>query len=207
MKIRFHEQAGHAFGHPPRRLAFTLTEVMVASSILLMAVAGELSSHFFGMRMMTITDSKLNTSEKAHLNVRLLSTDIHSAKIVRVGNGNLSSFTEAAVNTQQQGSALQIYPSTDTNIFIRYFADAADKKLKRITNGAAGAYVVANSISNSLIFTAEDYAGKILTNHQNNCAIGMALDFYQLESSALPIGPGNYYKSYHLGAKITARAL
>ena len=98
-----------------------------------------------------------------------------------------------------------MYPSTDTNIFIRYFWDAGDKKLKRTLSGAL-ATAVAHSISNSLVFTAEDYAGNVLTNFQNNCLVGVNLQFYELGHPKVPIGPGQYYESYQLRTRMMRRA-
>jgi hypothetical protein len=66
---------------------------------------------------------------------------------------------------------------------------------------------VAHAISNQIVFTAEDYAGRILTNNENNRVIGLSLQFYQLQYPAIPIGPGNHFDYYQLRTKITRRAL
>jgi hypothetical protein len=111
------------------------------------------------------------------------------------------------VDSLQKGSAIQVYPTSNTNSYVRYFWDAADKKLKRTTNGATYVSVVANSISNQLVFTSEDYTGMILTNNENNRVIGLTLQFYQLQYPAVAIGPGSYYDFYQLSTKITRRTL
>jgi hypothetical protein len=70
-----------------------------------------------------------------------------------------------------------------------------------------GVMVVANAITNSMVFTSEDYTGTVLTNNLNNRVIGMTLQFYQLEYPTVPIGPGAFYDFYQLRTKITRRAL
>ena len=195
----------------PRRgrrcCAFTLTEIMVAMTVLLLGITGVVSVHLFGLRMVEISKAKLGASDDARRAISLMNTEVRSARIVRVGSGDLGGFTEIAPNTLQRGSALQVYPTLNTNEFVRYFWDHADKRLKRTTNGASAALVVANAITNSLVFQAEDYQGNILTNNQNNRVIALTLQFYQLMYPKVTIGPGNYYDSYQFRTRITRRAL
>ena len=190
-----------------RRCAFTLTEIMVAMTVLLLGITGVVSVHLFGLRMVEISKAKLGASDDARQAISLMNTEIRSARIVRVGSGDLIGFTEVAPNNLQRGSALQVYPTLNTNEFVRYFWDNADKRLKRTTNGASAALVVANAITNSLVFQAEDYQGNILTNNQNNRVIALTLQFCQLMYPKVPIGPGNYYDFYQLRTRITRRAL
>ena len=186
--------------------AFTLPELMIAMSIFLMVSAGVVVSHLFGMRLLEVSQPKLGTDQESRRALGILMADIRSAKILRIGNGAIGSFNTVQINTTQEGNAIQMFPSTDTNIFVRYFWDAEDKKLKRMLNGAL-ATAVAHSISNGLIFTAEDYAGNVLTNFQNNCLVGVNLQFYELENPKVSIGPGQYYESYQLRTRIMRRAL
>lgn len=187
--------------------AFTLPEFLVTLAVMMIVMAGVMSTHLFGMKMFELTKSKLGASDEARAAISKMVSEIRSAKLLHVGNGSLSMFTEASVNSPQVGNAIQIHPSTSTNTFVRYFWDASDKKLKRTTNGASVVSVVANSISNQLVFTAEDYAGNILTNNENNRVIGLTLQFYQLQYPTVSIGPGGYYDFYQLRTKITRRAL
>lgn len=187
--------------------AFALPNLMVAMAIMLMVLAGITTSHLFGLRMFELTRAKLGASDEARAAISKLIEEIRSSKIVRVGNGNLSAFTEMPVNALQRGSALQIYPSQNTNQYIRYFWDAADRRLKRATNNAAAASIVANCVSNAFVFTSEDFTGKILTNNSNNRVIGLNLQFYQLQYPTVNIGPGNYYDYYQLRTRITRRTL
>jgi prepilin-type N-terminal cleavage/methylation domain-containing protein len=191
----------------PACRAFTLSELMVTMTIFGLLLAGILAANLIGARMFELTRSKLNAADDARAAVSLLMTEVRDAKIIRIGNGSLTNFVEAAVNMPQQGSAIQIHPTTNTNVFIRYFWDGAQRKLMRTYNGAGASEVIANSVSNQLVFTAEDYAGNILTNNANNRVIGLMLQFYQLQYPIVQIGPGQLYDYYQLRSKITRRAL
>jgi type II secretory pathway pseudopilin PulG len=186
--------------------AFTITEVMVAMALLSMVVIGVLSGHFFGMRLFQLTKAKLGASEEARMALNRLTDEIRSAKVLDVGTGSLSSFVECGIGTLQQGNALQIYTNSDTNTFIRYFRDPADKKLKRTVNGLSAVSIVANAITNTVLFTSEDHLGTVLTNGQNNRVIGLKLEFYQIAYPVVSVGPGGLFDYYQLSTRITRRA-
>jgi len=179
----------------------------MAMTILSILLGSAVASHLFGMRLMGITNAKGSASAEACRHILLLTPEICSSRMVAVGDGNLSSFSEAGMDAPQRGSALQIFPSSDTNAFIRYFLDSSDNRLKRMTNGASIAVVVASGISNSDVFTAEDFSGNVLSNSEDNCAIGLTLQFYQVPGADLSIGPTSFYKSFQVQTKIAQRAL
>lgn len=200
--------SSHRLRNKKRRQAgSTLIEFMISMTICIMVLTATLACAFFCMRMMEITQSKVVTSDKARQINRLLAADIHSAQNLRLGQGGPTSFSEVGLNTPQKGTALQINPSADTNVFVRYYLDEADKKLKRITNGSNSPFVLASSISNKWVFAAEDFGGNVLTNNQNNSTISVVLQFYQLEDPLVPVGRGQYYQSYELRTRITQRPL
>jgi len=198
-----------AFSHQPktRSAAFTFTEMMVTLSILSVILAGVLVAHLSGVRMFELAKSKLGANEESRKAINLLIDEVRTAKLVKIGSGNISSFSEVAANSKQQGSAIQIYPSATAGDFIRYFWDSSDNKLKRTTNGTTSLSIVANSITNSLVFTSEDYQGNTLSNNQNNRVIGLTLQFYQIQYPIILIGPGQLYDFYQIRTKITRRAL
>ena len=189
------------------QLAFTITEMMISLSLLGLVLGGVITSHLFGLRMYEISKVKLGASDEARKAISLMISEIRSAKIIALGDGSLSTFSEVPMNTLQQGTAIQINSSTNTNFFIRYFWDVTDNKLKRTTNGSSAVSIVADYITNNLVFTSEDYTGTVLTNNQNNRVIGLTLQFYQLQYPVVRIGPGNLYDFYQLRTKITRRTL
>ena len=61
-------------------------------SIFSMVSAGVLVGHLFGMRLLEATLPKLGTDQESRRALGILMADIRSAKILRIGNGNLGSF-------------------------------------------------------------------------------------------------------------------
>lgn len=196
-------------GSKPGQSAYTLVEVMIAMSIMLMALVGVLAVQAFGMRLFELTKSKLGASDDARKAIDLLCTEIRSAKIIRIGTGGpgVTNFTDCAPGTPQVGGAIQIYPTTNAVPFVRYYWNSATNQLERSPNGISAFTVVANFITNSTIFSAEDAFGNVLTNNQNNRVIALKLQFYQMQYPIVRIGPGNYYDFYQLSTRTTRRAL
>ena len=192
--------------HNPLR-AFTFIELLIVMALLSMLLTGVVAAHVTGLRMIEMTKAKLGANDEARQAISKLIEEIRAGKVVKIGTGDLNSFAEIPMNTPQRGSAVQIYASADTIQFVRYFWDTDSAQLMRTTNGASAVSVVANSITNNIIFTAEDFRGQVLTNNENNRVIGLMLQFYQLQYPVVRIGPGELYDYYQLRTKITRRAL
>lgn len=205
MKTRLYPYTYHLAQDLLHQSGFTLPEVMMAMGLLVIVLGGTVAGHLFGIRVMDRTNAKASASAEARRNLNALTEEICSAKNVVVGNGSQTSFSQAGMYVPQKGGALQIYPSTNTNVFIRYYLDSSAKTLTRMTNGASTGVIVANGIKNSDLFTAEDFAGNILSNNQNNCVIGLALQFCQVYSANQPVGTNDFYTSYQVRSKIARR--
>lgn len=190
-----------------QRLAFTLPEALIAMSLFMVIMGGVVFSHMYGLKMFQLARSKLGASDEARRAVSKLVEEIRSAKIIRIGSGGLTNFIVKGMTETQSGNAIQVYPTTNTASFVRYYWDSADNRLKRTTNGVSSVYVVANAISNQVVFTAENHLGQVLTNNNNNRVIGLTLQFYQLQYPTIDIGPGGLYDFYQLRTRITRRAL
>ena len=91
----------------------------------------------------------------------------------------------------QQGNGLQIYPTTNTDKYVIYFVDFSDQTFRRATDQISNVVILADSITNTLPFSAQDLAGNILTNSQNNQIIHLTLEFYQPQ---LFLQDAAYYK-------------
>ena len=194
--------------HRGRRLAaFTLTEFQISMVLMLMIVAGLLATHMYGLRMFELIKPKLTAMDDARATIARLTEEIRAAFLIRVGSGSSGNFTEVAPYAPQRGSAVQIYPSSNMTTFVRYYWDGPTRRLMRIASGANAPLVVANCVSNEMVFASEDFAGNVLTNSQNNRVIGLTLQFFQIQYPVQPIGPGGLYDFYQLRTKITRRTL
>jgi len=190
-----------------RRGAWTLTETLVTASLMTLLMGGMIVAQIGGLRMQRLTEVKLNASDDARRALNSLIEDVRGAKIVRIGSGNISSFTPAAAHGLQQGNALQLHATTNTNTFTRYFWDSADQQLKRTANGSNALVVLAGSITNPVVFASESAFGQVLTNNQNNRVIRLFLQFSQLVNPDLEFGSGGLYDYYQIQTRITRRTL
>ena len=181
---------------------FTIPELMLTLCVAVLVGGGLLSLQLFGQRMWNLTETKVNTADKARQIVRIISSDVRAAKLVKVGTGDLNSFTEASPGSAQRGNALQVHASSATNVFVRYFQDPGDQTLKYCTNDATAALTIAQSVSSNMVFSVEDFSGVVLSNHQQKSLVGIALSFSALDNPPATVGPGCYYKSYQLRAKV-----
>jgi type II secretory pathway pseudopilin PulG len=189
------------------RSAFTLAEIMIAMGLFSLAVIGVVYAHLVGMRMFTITSTRLSASDSARKVLNRVRDDVRSGKILNVGNGDGAHFTNIAFNGLRQGNALQIHPTTDTNVFIRYYLDSASQCLVRTASGTGQVEVLAPYLTNRIAFYAEDCTGHTLTNDSNNRVVKLVLDFYQWEFPVAQVGAGAFYDYYHLQTRVTRRAI
>jgi len=204
VSIQVHRPAACA-----RTSAFTLTEILIATALFSLVTVGVVYTHVFGLKMATLTNSKLVATENARRALNRVRDEIRSGKILYVGNGDDATFTPVAAGSPQVGNALQIHQTADTNVFVRYYLDTAEQSLMRKASGDNPIEQIAKyiNITNQMVFRAEDYLGNTLTNDQNNRVIRMTLDFNQWEFPIARAGGGNYYDYYRLQTKITRRAI
>jgi len=195
---------------PTRRQAFTVPEILTAMAVFTVLIAATVSSQIFGLRMSTISEAKLQSSDSARTALNHVRDEIRSATFLFVGNGDAGSFKLLTNNAPRVGNALRIYPTADTNNYVCYYLDLSNDSLMRaVTIGKqlGDAEIVSRNITNRFIFQAEDFQGNVLTNNSNHRIIRMNLDFYKLEYSSASGGKGNVYDFYRMQTRFTRRAL
>lgn len=197
----------HRHGSRVRKASFTLTEILVTMALCGLVMVGVVYTHVFGLKMATLTNSKLSATHEAREALNRVRDEIRAGKIIYVGNGDAATFTRIAPGSPQEGNALQIHPTVETNNHVIYYLDTQVQSLKRKASGDTQVEEIARYITNVLVFRAEDYLGNVLTNDQNNRVIRLAMDFFQWEFPVSRVGEGNYYHSYRLQTKITRRAI
>ena len=187
---------------------FTLTEVMVTMAIFAFVVIGVLGIHIFGLKLNKMVDVKLQATEDSRRALSKLVSDIHVAGMVKVGTGSPTSFTEAGFASAQQGNAIQIYPiKTNTTRYVRYYLDSDSQQLMRLDSSSGTPTFVSGWVTNTIVFTSEDFAGNVLSNNLNNRVIGVNMEFYKLDNPMIHFGHGSYYDYYRLQTRVTRRAL
>ena len=189
-----------------RTAGLTLPEMMVATAVFGFAVMGFVYCQLFGMRQDQLVNSKIVASEQARLSFNDLANDIRSAKIWAVGNGNLSAFTPLPMGTNQQGTALRLSMTTDTNQFYVYYFDTNACTLIRGHSGSGTTKVLARYLTNTMYFQAQRYNGQIQTDLNHKGVIDVVMQFCQYQYPITRIGPGNYYDYYKMELRLTPHA-
>jgi len=113
MKTRI-ETGRRALG--PAR-AFTLVELMVTMALFTVVIGGVIYSHITGLKMYELTKAKLGANDQTRTALGLLVGEVRSAHTLEIGNVSGATFTQVADGSPQEGAALQIYPTTDTNVY------------------------------------------------------------------------------------------
>ena len=180
---------------------FTLPEILIAMTVFVLVVVGIVSANLFGLKMFQITKAKLKAVEWSRRTFGQITEEVHICDTVYVGNMTNGVFAALLDGEMQQGSSLLIYPGTNTASYIVYYFNSSDQTFRRTTDQSGTAVILAESVTNGMMFSAQEFSGNVLTNSVNNRVIHLKLEFSQPESFLQ--GP-DYYK---LETSMTRRAL
>ena len=187
-----------------RKAGFTLTEAMVTSAILGISVSAMLMSHLYGLKQDQLVSAKIGSSEQARESFNDLGQDIRAAKIWQIGNVNSSgNFVAIPSGTAQQGTAVRVHLTTNTNTYYLYYFDTNSQTLYRTHSGWVRPKPVASHLTNSMCFRAEDPRGNLLTNITHKGVIATTMQFSQYQYPLTKIGPSYFYNYYALTLKLT----
>lgn len=189
--------------------AFSLMEIMVAIAIFSLVILCMVTSQLFGLRIYTSSAIKLSTVADARKAMNQFRDNVRESESLFVGNYNsfpiktTNSFP-AITNGAQQGNAVEVFPTTNSTPFLIYYVDDSVNQLKLYDSSLDTTRVLANYITNTIVFDAEDFQGNVLSDNQDNRVIRMTLNFYQHEYF---VGQTNYYNFYRLSMRATERSL
>jgi prepilin-type N-terminal cleavage/methylation domain-containing protein len=190
-------------GHTRRALqrGFTLAEIMITLAIFSLAMLAMVSVQIFGLKVYTLSSTKLIATTGGRQLLDKIRDPIRSGSTVVVGNYS-TSFSPISNGSPQIGNALRI--SSATNAYTAqnstvFYHDAANS-LRVVANNVDT--VVANNITNSFCFQAEDWQGNPLTSYLNNPVIRIDLGFIQWNFNG---GNSGHYNLYHLQTRIARR--
>jgi prepilin-type N-terminal cleavage/methylation domain-containing protein len=193
---------------------FTLPEMMVTLAIFSMVVAGVVSTHLFGLRMIGLTEPKMLADAEARRFLNEFVRDVREANVATIFQGT------TRVN---EGSMLRleywryVEDSVITN-YTTYELDTGYSELIRYdTEGGLDqpARLVAEGIANTAIFRREipDVQGHLDSDeippaepNAHRAIIAVHLIYSRLPPMDDPIGPEQRFKEYELRAKVAFRA-
>jgi type II secretory pathway component PulJ len=193
-----------------RGRGFTLAEVMVASTTLVVVLGAVIAVNLWGLAMTQRSEVWLVSSDDSRKTMGMLHEDVRTASTIYVGTGGLAGFTNAGVTNMQAGNAMMLYGSTNTNSWVLYYYDAASNMLCRTNwdGTAVGDFRIAtaNPITNdNYIFTMQDYLGNILSNATPYPVIAVYLSFTKLQNPQIVIEPGSPVDFYQINTRIAPR--
>jgi prepilin-type N-terminal cleavage/methylation domain-containing protein len=196
--------------------AMTLAEMMVAMAIFSLVVLGMVYVQMFIMKYDQMTTSQLGASEMSRMSFDDLVSDIRSSWTWAIGTGSQTNFTPVANSAPQEGNALQLSQTQNTNLFVRYYfitnvtPTLTNFMLCRMTNGALSYTVIAQNLTNNLytnMFLAEDYRGNLLTTLRYKYVIHVTLEFCQYQYPLTRVGPGYFYDDYKMEFRVASHNL
>jgi prepilin-type N-terminal cleavage/methylation domain-containing protein len=210
-----------------RRTGFTLPEILIAMTIFVVIIGAVVALQLFGVRIYYLASTKLTATHDGRKTINLIREQVREAKTIYIGNynnsGSSGTFSEVGDNTNQIGSALLLFPTTNTTYGTIFFqkSDAVASNfcsvsISGVTVDATG-LIFSGSISglatnalfvtNNLCFQAENYSGTVLTNNNNNRVIHVTLQFCELEYPVAGIGTNEMYDYYQLHTRATRRTI
>jgi hypothetical protein len=170
------------------RNAFTIPELLLALSIFLVCVFGIVSLQILGLKMNAISASKLKSTAASLKTLNIVRDHVLGANSVLVGNGDSNSFTV----TGTIGNALQVYPTTNSSNYLRFYLSTDDNTLYELNNTNEALTAIAPNITNELVFQTVDFQGNTSSSSREHYAIKMTLQFSQLDYK-VPKKTSEYY--------------
>jgi hypothetical protein len=198
MKLR--KAMDNLCGHG-RAAAFTLPEAIIATALFALLVLGIVSVNLFGLRWYQVGQNRLLDTGSAREAIARMSGELRNCTSAIVGNVSNGVFLAHVSGELQTGNGLMIYATTNTNDYVLYFVNASNQTFIRFATDTGTNSTIAQSVTNSVIFQAQDCLGNVLTNNQNNLVIHCSLQFY----SAPPQSPGADY--YQLQTSVAPRSM
>jgi hypothetical protein len=201
MKLGFPFLVSPAHARRRRVLGFTLAEVAVALAVFILVIAGILTAHFMGMKLFQLNRTKLTSTEWSRKTFGRIGDEVRACNSAKVGNVTNGLFTTLLDGQLQQGNGLLVYPTTNASNYVVYYVNTSDHTFRRATDKAGSAVILASSITNNLVFTAQNFSGTVVSNNLNNSVFHLTLQFYSpklLQQDAY---------DYKLETSVTRRAM
>jgi len=167
---------------------FTLPELLISISVFALLAIGIVFANLYGLSMFHITESTLNATDDARKTIGKMTDEIRTCNGAWIGNVNTGVFAARLDGEVQQGNSLLI---SNNASYVMYFVNPSDKTFRRTTSTPGSATVLAEFVTNAVVFSAQNHLGQVLTNSQNNRVIHLNLEFYQAKR-AMQIA--QYYK-------------
>lgn len=167
----------------PASRGYTLVEAMISTAIFLLVISAVLTCHVTGLSFNLAVQAHIQNVQTAREALTCMSEEVQSANSLQVGAGTATQFTAVGVTNLQAGNAVRIYPTTNTSQFIYYYCDT-NHNFNKIPLNSSQILTLATGVTNSPVFSLQNYSGTVLTNSQNNAALSVVLQMSLLSPFA-----------------------
>lgn len=187
--------------------AFTLVEIMVAMLVFSFLIAAMMMFQLFGMRIYTLSTTKMVADAGGLKTLNQIRDQIHSCQLAYVGIYSNASvgFNIIPSGLANIGNAVQIFTTNDSSSsqYTIFYQDPVHTNICSVSNNVVT--VLAQSVTNFYCFQAEDCAGNLLMQDQDNKTIKITLQFVQWEYPIVTAGGGNAQDFYYLRTRVCPR--
>jgi len=142
-------------------------------------LGGVVSANLFGLRSYQLTETKLKAGDGVRKALGVMVDEIRRCRSTWVGEVTNGTFVAGMDGEVQAGSALLIQPTTNATNLIVYFLNPADQSFRRSSIASATTTILAQNVTNTTLFRAQDCFGNVLTNSQDNRVIQATLELFQ----------------------------
>ena len=179
--------------------AYTLAEMMVAMSVFSLVIAAVLACHLAGLEFNEFVRPKVQNAQYARQTLSRIIEQVRCAISIQVGAGTKTSFTPVGPNQPQVGNALRIYPTTNATPYIYYYQDSFNSTLQMRPISSSNEQTIATMVTNTTVFSMENFSGMVLSNNANNAVLSMLLQMLR------PSDKSGMSDAYQVRAKTTRR--
>jgi type II secretory pathway pseudopilin PulG len=158
---------------------FTLSEILIATTLFILLVGGIISANLFGMRMAQLNETKLQASDRMRKAFGRLNDEVRNSQTVAVGSVSNGVFAGLLDGQSQIGNGLYIQPSSSSSNYVLYFLYTNDQTFRRTSSATGKTTILASSVTNTSIFFVQDCIGNVLTNNYNSRVIHLLLETLQ----------------------------
>jgi hypothetical protein len=192
-------------------------------------VLGIIFTWLFCLQWDELVCSKLGASEMTRMSFDQLTGDIRSSKWWKVGtasnNGTTVSFSSCTNQMCQQGNAIKLSSTSDTNspAYAIYYFDTNALQLCYWSNGMANVTILVQNLTNSgtlgngatntsMTFHAEQFNSStnltepVSLDWTYKYMIVTTMEFCQYQYPLTKVGPGYYYNYYRVQLKAASHS-
>ena len=181
--------------------AFTMPEMMVAMAIFSLVIAAVLACHLAGLEFNEFVRPKVQNAQYARQTVSKIIEQVRCAQSIQVGAGTTNSFTPVPANKPQVGNAVRIFTTTNAAPYIYYYQDSFASVLVMIPVSSSNGQTIATCVTNTAVFSLEDFSGNVLTNNANNAVFSMLVQMLR------PSNKAGMSDAYQIRVKTTRRTI